>query len=98
MLDAIYTLVKNYNMQFNSRKFKALHNKQTILKDMQTGYTCTEWIAISELKSVRDLGIDLRNDTSFLLHFANLVINWSRTTGWILPTYKSREKETLMDL
>ena len=48
--------------------------------------------------SIIDLGINVSSDCSFDFHISNLVKRIKHLTGWILRTFSSRTKLTILTL
>lgn len=70
--------------------------QHTKWNEMQTGYTDSGGIAISESKSVCNLGIDMSIDASFHMHITQLAIKCSLPAKWILKTFRLNQRETIM--
>ena len=48
--------------------------------------------------SILDLGIDVSSDGSFDFHISNLAKRTKHLTGWMLRTFSSRDKLTMLTL
>ena len=66
-LNSVYTWAKNNNMEFNSDKFELLRYRvpSALIQD-QTFYKADNGDMIEEKYLIRDLGITIANDASFL--------------------------------
>ena len=55
-------------------------------------------LRINYSKHILDLGINVSSDCSFDFHISNLVKRTKHLTGWILRTFSSRDKLTMLTL
>ena len=61
-------------------------------------YTSSSFDIINYSKNIHDLGIYVSSDCSFDFHISNLVQRIKHLTGWILRTFSSRDKLTMLTL
>jgi ribonuclease P/MRP protein subunit RPP40 len=88
-LGAVYNWAKENNMEFNSDKFECI--------SFGGGETKQNYLSPSEepivyRDSLRDLGVIMSNDCSFRPHIQNVITKASRMAGWVLRTFKTRER------
>ena len=89
------------NMQLNEDKFQVIqHGKLAQLKssDSHQPYTTTTGVPLPPSSSVTDLGVIIDEDLDWASHIQDKVTKASQFSGWILRTFKSRDKELLMTL
>ena len=88
-------------MQLNEDKFQVIqHGKLAQLKpsDSHHPYTTTAGVPLPSSSSVTDLGVIIDEDLDWASHIQDKVTKASQFSGWILRTFKSRDKELLMTL
>ena len=88
-------------MQLNEDKFQVIqHGKLAQLKssDSHQPYTTTTGVPLPPSSSVTDLGVIIDEDLDWASHIQDKVTKASQFSGWILRTFKSRDKELLMTL
>ncbi len=97
-LDSVYKWAENNNMCFNSEKFKYLcfSTKHSINND--NIYISPTNNIINPSTSVRDLGIQMSSNCSFEAHIDKSVKTCSQLVGWVLRTFSSRDKQTMLTL
>ena len=83
------------NKNFNDTKFELLRKGENgSLKEMK--YLGPTWSEIKEIRQVRDLGIIMSNDASFVEHIYQVTATARKYAGWILRTFthssSTREK------
>ena len=97
-LNAIYDWAKQMNMEFNDDKFQLMrYGKNQMLKN-ETHYYAPNGNEIQESNIVKDLGVWTQSDGLFEHHIAKTVQKASQMIGWVLRTFKSRDKETMKTL
>ena len=99
-LEAIYRWSTENNMNFNSDKFELLRYKVKHSMDIQTStsYLSNDGSIIQEKTHVRDLGVTLSNDATFTKHIQEKCISIKSKIAWVLRTFKSRERTTMLTL
>ena len=106
-LNTIYGWAREVNMEFNGDKFEVLRcwpdvtnwsqhlpfqlKNEHIYKDCKGDF-------IEEKEHVKDLGIMLSSDLSFSHHIKKLVKTCQKQIGYILRTFNSRTKLTMLTL
>ena len=84
-------------MSFNAQKFQYIcfspHSSSS-----SNLYTSSIFDIINYSKNILDLGINVSSDCSFDFHISNLVKRTKHLTGWILRTFSSRDKLTMLTL
>ena len=99
-LEAIYRWSVSNNMSFNSEKFELLRYKSKKSKLIQstTSYISDNGSVIQEKSHVRDLGVTLSNDATFSQHIFEKCASVRSKIAWVLRTFKSREKTSMITL
>ena len=96
-LNSVYEWASDNNMFFNAQKFQYIcFNPHTSLSC--NVYTSSSLDIIDYSRHVLDLGIYMSSDCSFEFHIANLNKRTTQLTGWILRTFSSRDKLTMLTL
>ena len=94
-LNSVYEWASDNNMFFNAQKFQYIcFNPHTSL--CCNVYTSSSLDIIDYSRHVLDLGIYVSSDCSFKFHITNLNKRTTHLTGWILRTFSSRDKLTLL--
>ena len=86
------------NMMFNDVKFELLRYGNNIELKESTSYVSPSFQLIEEKETVRDLGVTLSADATFKTHISNIVEAAKKVSSWILRTFKTREKTTMLTL
>ena len=96
-LEEIYDWANINRMSFNDTKFEAMRYrlKQNPIQDF-TSYTDSSGRVIQEKEHIRDLGVTMSNDTSFKAHVKKTTESVRNLAGWILRTFRTRDKQTLL--
>ena len=97
-LDTIYNWAQSNNATFNPDKFECLRygRNQDIITS--TSYLSNTQTPIECCSSVRDLGVTMSSDASFSEHISNICSAASLKCGWILRTFKTRDRLPLVTL
>ena len=96
-LNSVYDWASDNNMFFNAHKFQYIcFNPHTSLSC--NVYTSSSLDIIDYSSHVLDLGIYVSSDCSFEFHITNLNKRTTHLTGWILRTFCSRDKLTMLTL
>ena len=61
-------------------------------------YTSSSFDIINYSRNILDLGVNVSNDCSFDFHISNLAKRTKHLTGWMLRTFFSRDKVTMLSL
>ena len=96
-LNSIYNWCGKNNMKFNADKFELIVFA-TKPKDQNKNYISPEGKTILEKQNLRDLGIQISNNLKFNDQIGIMVAKAQKMSGWILRTFKTREKVPLMIL
>ena len=88
---------KTNNMKFNSNKFKYINFNCSGI-ETQRRYMGPEMNSIDLYESVNDLGVTLSANCEFKDHITNTVNKCSQLSGWILRTFKTRDKIPMITL
>ena len=85
------------NMQFNKMKFELIRYGMQLIEALRQYFTSDSEV-IKCKEHVRDLGVAMSNDLTFSHHIKNIVAKARKLSGWILRTFKSRNKDVLITL
>ena len=94
----VYRWTRESNMGFNGDKFELMRYGKRNRADPITSYLTQDGQPIMEKTNVRDLGVKLSNDAKFEAHIVDIVKKARCTLAWILRTFISRDKNTLLTL
>ena len=95
-LDVLYDWAIDNGQEFNAKKF--LHLGITLLQTVSDGYLNSDASIILSTHFVKDLGIIFSTDGSFRHHINTIVAKTKRFIGWIMRTFITRDKLTMMTL
>ena len=95
-IEAVCNWAKENNMEFNADKFEILRYNPSGNPRPRT-YSI-EGSEIKEKVVVKDLGIWMSNDLSFVYHIEQTVNKGRVMSGWLLRTFKTRDPEHLLPL
>ena len=97
-LDQVYRWAHTNNALFNSEKFQCLrYGTNQDLKNT-TSYRSDGGTIIKSESSVRDLGVTMSDNALFSEHIANVVQSANLKCGWVLRTFKTRNRLPLLTL
>ena len=97
-LEQIFQWAYLNNASFNPDKFECLrYGSDKSLKE-GTVYTSCEGATIQCSKHVRDLGVTISDDATFTEHITRTVKAANLKCGWILRTFKTRDRLPLITL
>ena len=84
-------------MSFNAEKFQniCIRPHSSLPCNIYTSSSCD---IINLSRNIFDLGINVSSDCSFDFHISNLVKRTKHLTGWMLITFSSRDKLTMLTL
>ena len=94
-IETIYKSANEVNMEFNGDKFECI--KFGTDKNLQEEYKYVneDGKDIEEKDHLKDLGIQLSNDLTLSKHISKTVLTCRKTLGWIMRTFKTRNKYTM---
>ena len=97
-LDAIFTWATRNNATFNSEKFECLRygRNESIKED--TNYLSNTGTTIQHKDCVKDLGVTVSHDATFTKHIREITSSANLKCGWILRTFKTRDRLLLLTL
>ena len=92
-LEQPYSWAKENNMEFNGTKFQLLRfGNNDDLKHDTIYFTDKMSNVIEEFETVKDLGVIMNNKATFTEHLDKAVKKARQKMGWVLRTFKSRQK------
>ena len=97
-LNSVYEWAEENNMQFNSKKFECLRYGPNSELKAATNYLSNTSEQIQEVDDARDLGVTVSSDGTFKKHITNVVTSANLMCGWILRTFITRDKQTMLTL
>ena len=97
-LNVIYQWAINNNATFNADKFECLRYGTNKVLISSTDYFSNSLTPIKTCTSVRDLGVTMSSDATFSMHITKQCIAASLKCGWILRTFRTRERVPLLAL
>ena len=96
--EKIYQWAFLNNATFNTEKFECVrYGSDEVLKE-RTAYTSCGGTTIQSATHVRDLGVTLSNDATFVEHITRTVRTANLKCGWILRVFKTRQRLPLITL
>lgn len=97
-LNTIYDWAVHNNAEFNNEKFELLRYGNN--KDLQeaTSYKTSSNTFIEKSENVRDLGIMMTSDATFIQHIQDVTLSASLKCAWILRVFQTRERVPLLTL
>ena len=97
-LQKIYNWASENNMCFNSCKFETMrYTTQTSTIELSS-YAANDGTEIEKHSDLRDLGVTMSDDATFHNHINNIVRASKMKSGWILRTFSSRDKISMLTL
>ena len=97
-LHSVYDWAQRNNMEFNSDKFEVLRYRAKCDSANETSYFANNGLLIEEKTSLRDLGITMSNNGTFSTYIKEKVTSMKSKIAWVLRTFKTREKLTMLTL
>ena len=97
-LNMIYDWAITNNMFFNAQKFHYVSFNTDPTGNKCNVYVNTKMDIIPHSSNVQDLGITMSSDCTFNVHINSLSKRCKNLTGWILRTFISRDKLTMLTL
>ena len=97
-LSLMYDWARINMMTFNEAKFEHLQYRvhQQLLHDHL--YFTEDGCDIKKVSELKDLGIIMDRDGSFNSHIQTMITKARRQTGWILRTFKVRDRVSMLTL
>ena len=97
-LESVYNWADVNNMLFNASKFDYLSFACKNNSLSSNVYVNPDLNIINQHDNIKDLGILMSSDCSFEKHILSVSSRCSRLAGWILRTFVSRDKITMLTL
>ena len=97
-LNMIYDWAITNNMFFNAQKFHYVSFNTDPTENNCNVYVNPKMDIIPHSSNVQDLGITMSSDYKFNVHINSLSKRCKNLTGWILRTFISRDKLTMLTL
>ena len=97
-LESVYNWADVNNMLFNAGKFDYLSFACKNNSLSSNVYVNPDLNIINQHDNIKDLGILMSSDCSFEKHILSVSSRCSRLAGWILRTFASRDKITMLTL
>ena len=97
-LAAIYSWAEEVAMVFNGDKFEVLRYWPGRLSKPDDPYLDPEGQPIEEKSHLRDLGVEMGNDCTFLAHIENTVAAANKLAGWALRSFQRRSKHVMLTI
>ena len=97
-LDAIFKWAQENNMKFNEQKFELLRYGKSKITTKDTNYYSGNGEIIQEKANLKNLGVRMQNDATFNDHIARIQSTGRRWCSWVLRTFSSRQRETMLVL
>ena len=97
-LQAIFKWSQDNNMEFNYPKFECLrYGKNSNIKE-NTCYKTPSGDPIKVVEHAKDLGVIMSSTGTFKQHVGNVISTSSQLCGWVLRTFRTRQKLPMMTL
>ena len=97
-LNSVYNWASDNNMFFNAKKFHYLPLSASQASNKSNVYINPSMDIIPQSTDVPDLGIIMSKDCSFDSHISSLSRKCKNLAGWILRSFVSRDKLTMLTL
>ena len=97
-LEIIYEWSRKNKMEFNDSKFEMINYFQRCDEQLISSYSAPDGSNICQKNELKDLGILLNNDATFTGNISAKVASSKRVAAWILRTFVSRDKLTMLTL
>ena len=97
-LNSVYKWASDNNMFFNAKKFHYLPLSASQASNKSNVYINPSMDIIPQSTDVPDLGIIMSKDCSFDSHISSLSRKCKNLAGWILRSFVSRDKLTMLTL
>ena len=97
-LQAIFKWSEDNNMKFNYTKFECLrYGKNSDIKET-TGYKSPSGEPIKVVEHATDLGVIMSSNGTFRQHVRNVISTANQLCGWVLRTFRTRQKLPMLML
>ena len=97
-LNSLYKWARDNNMFFNAKKFHYLPRSSSKASSKSNIYINPSMGIIPQSTDVPDLGIIMSKDCSFGSHISSLSRKYNNLAGWILRSFISRDRLTMLTL
>ena len=97
-LTSLYAWGDQNNMSFNNNKFQHMHYSPGGVSDNVHKFTAPDCSDIDTKEHIKDLGVILSADGNFTLHIQDVVKRARSQAGWILRTFRTRERLPMLTL
>ena len=99
-VNAILAWAKDNNMELNEDKFQLIqHGKISHLKPSTSEiYKTSQGTSLNPTDVVVDLGVTINEGLNWKSHVETVSLKARQFAGWILRTFKSRQKDLMMTL
>ena len=97
-LNTVYEWSKRNNMVFNSEKFEGITYTAPSINSVQRTYQADDESEITMKEHIKDLGVTMSNDAGFGEHIKTIVRTAKNKLGWILRTFRTRDKLSMLTL
>ena len=98
-LEGVYRWAEVNNMVFNSTKFEYIQYSEGRVEEGEVlEYKAPEDTNIDKISEVKDLGVILSDDLGFESHIAAAVATARSKMGWVLRTFRTRERNHMLTL
>ena len=97
-LNTVYEWSKTNNMVFNSEKFEGITYTASSSNTVPHTYQADDGSEITMKKHIKDLGVTMSNDAGFKEHIKTIVQTAKNKMGWILRTFRTRDKLCMLTL
>ena len=84
-------------MIFYSEKFECLRFWPRVAKP-EFSYSSPDVSVFEEKLHLRDLGVEMPNDLTFMTHIDNTVSSANKLIGWALRSFRRRSKKVMMTI
>ena len=97
-LAGIYDWAACNRMEFNENKFEHIQYRVQHNRKYDWTYLAANNQPILKPQNVKDLGVTMDGEADFELHISKMVSSARRQAGWVLRTFRSRKRETMVTL
>ena len=95
-LTSIYDWAEDVNMTFNADKFECLRFWPGKVPKPDGHYLSPDSTPIEEKLHLRDLGVEISSDLSFLVHIENTVTSANKLVGWAMRSFRRRSSMVML--
>ena len=97
-LASIYNWAEDVNMTFNADKFECLRFWPGKESEPEGHYLSPDSTPIEVKPHLRDLGVEISSDLTFLIHIENTVTAANKLVGWALRTFRRRSSMVMLTI